>query len=332
MAKYFLGSVGMAEAFGTTKDDIRAGEGAPIQFSFYHDSSVEINLTDVLFKTEYITAHLGVDFNKNPESYITQELTFVAGKATASKKVKPLNFPCEGMEKHIVWARKAEAGNDAWFVCKAGGTDYTEITAPDETLAGQYCVRYLADDSRARVAEITSTIIPSELYLIITAPIYAGDACAASKGKAAGRITFEIPRFQLNGQQEFSMEMSSNQTMSLSGIALVSESASCDSTGGSLLRIMEVIENRKWYDDVKELVFDEEYCVQGQSVVAYGLNDKGTLVQADAADLEYREAAQTGAEYASFTDGKWPNDGEKTYSVRIKDKPAVEDTVNVRAS
>ena len=59
MAKYFLGSVGTAEAFrmnnaqlelafvsktltdsgltiSTTKDDVRAGTGGPIQFSFYH--------------------------------------------------------------------------------------------------------------------------------------------------------------------------------------------------------------------------------------------------------------------------------------------------------
>ena len=59
----------------------------------------------------------------------------------------------------------------------------------------QFCVRYLAADSRAKVAEITSSIIPEELFLVITAPIFAGDACAASRGKAAGHITFEIPRF-----------------------------------------------------------------------------------------------------------------------------------------
>ena len=70
MAKYFLGSVGSVEAFerkedgsyelafvsktltdsgiNTTisKEDIRGGTGAPIQFSFYHDPAVEITLTE----------------------------------------------------------------------------------------------------------------------------------------------------------------------------------------------------------------------------------------------------------------------------------------------
>ena len=68
MSKYFLGSVGKAEAFrivdgefklafvsktltdsglniSTTKDDIRGGTGAPIQFSFYHDTNVEYLLS-----------------------------------------------------------------------------------------------------------------------------------------------------------------------------------------------------------------------------------------------------------------------------------------------
>ena len=109
MAKYFLGSVGKAEAFrvnedgsrelafvsktltdsglniSTTKDDIRAGQGAPIQFSFYHDPSVEITLTDVLWKPEYLEAQLGARFKYGNEDYISDEVTFVNGEATYNK-------------------------------------------------------------------------------------------------------------------------------------------------------------------------------------------------------------------------------------------------------
>ena len=106
MAKYFLGSVGKAEAFrrnadgklelafvsktltdsglniSTNKDDIRAGEGAPIQFSFYSQPTVEITLTDVLFKTDYIRSQLGVAFDKTPQSYVTEPVVFTEGAAT----------------------------------------------------------------------------------------------------------------------------------------------------------------------------------------------------------------------------------------------------------
>ena len=101
--KYFLGSVGTVEAFrrvngemqlafrsktltdsglniSTTKDDIRAGTGAPIQFSFYHDPSVEITLTDVLFDEAYIEAQLGADFHQGgKDRSADQVLTASAG-------------------------------------------------------------------------------------------------------------------------------------------------------------------------------------------------------------------------------------------------------------
>ena len=308
MAKYFLGSVGKAEAFrrnadgelelafvsktltdsglniSTTKDDIRAGEGAPIQFSFYHDPSVEITLTDVLFKTDYVRAQLGAAFDKIPQSYITENVTFTQGAATLKNEVLPLPFPC-GSEEYVAWA--AKKGSDEWTICSVGG-DHKSLTLAGAT--GEYCVRFLSLDDRAKVAEITSTIIPEELFLIITAPIFAGDACSASKGKAAGSIQFEVPRFVLNGAQEFAMNMSSNQPMSLAGTALATESQECDANGGKLLRIIEVINDRKWYDDLKDLIVDEDSAVVGQEPIVYGWKKDNTLVRAVNSDLVFNPA------------------------------------------
>lgn len=87
MKKYFLGSVGKAEAFkksdsgkglelvfvaktltdvginiSSQKDDIRNGAGGAIEFSFFHDPQVEITLTDIEWKKEYIEETLGAEF------------------------------------------------------------------------------------------------------------------------------------------------------------------------------------------------------------------------------------------------------------------------------
>ena len=101
--KYFLGSVGTVEAFhkvdgrlelafrsktltdsginiSTVKDDIRAGTGAPVQFSFYHDTSAEITLTDVLFDESYVAAQLGAQFVTGGLAYTSED------KATPSWK------------------------------------------------------------------------------------------------------------------------------------------------------------------------------------------------------------------------------------------------------
>lgn len=306
MAKYFLGSVGKAEAFrvgangerelafvsktltdsglniSTTKDDIRAGQGAPIQFSFYHDSTVEITLTDVLWKPEYLEAQLGARFETGAEDYVTDEVTFENGVASYDKTINKIPFPCG--DEYMVWG--AKKGSDEWKKIEYNGSNQLTL----EGAKGEYCIRYLGPVANAKVAEINSMIIPEELFLVITAPIFAGDACAASKGKAAGHITFEVPRFVLNGAQEFAMNMSSNQTMSLAGSAMAAESAECDANGGKLLRIIEVIDNRDWREDVAHLIPDLECSVIGAKPVVYGELKDGKIMLVDNQYLEYTPA------------------------------------------
>ncbi len=319
MAKYFLGSVGKAEAFrknddgtmslafvsktltdsglniSTTKDDIRAGQGAPVQFSFYHDPSVEITLTDVLWKKEYLEAQLGAKFTTGNQDYKTSLVTFKDGVADFAETVYKMPFPCG--EDYLVWG--APQGSEDWVTLSYDETE-KKLKVVDSTgnvittANGSYCVRYLGSVTNAMRAEISSMIVPEELYLVITAPIFAGDACAASKGKAAGHITFDVPRFVLNGAQEFSMNMSSNQTMSLAGTALASESSECDAQGGKLLEIIEVIDNRNWLDDVESITLDEESAEVGDTPSVYGVLKDGHLAKIDNAKLTFSPVLTNG--------------------------------------
>ena len=336
MAKYFLGSVGRAEAFRmtedgglelafvsttltdsglniqTTKDDIRAGQGAPIQFSFYHDPSVEITLTDVLWKPEYLTAQLGANFDDNEhESYVKKEVTFTAGQATLEDEVLPLPIACSDKDQLAVWG--TPVGKDDW---KKIAYEDGKLTL--DGAEGKYCVRYLTNDDRAKVATIYSQIIPEELFLIITAPIFAGDACAASKGKAAGQIIFEVPRFLLNGAQEFQMNMSSNQTMSLSGVALATAAADCDAVGGKLLRVIEVITNRDWKEDITDIMSDEDYEQVGKVPHIYGIKKDGTTTLLNNKDLTFDPAIVDGefAEAGSTTVTLTGTDIEQSITVQ----------------
>lgn len=311
MPKYFLGSVGKAEAFkrdadgnltlafvsktltdsgitiSTTKDDIRAGQGAPVVYSFFHDPNVEINLTDVLWKPEYLEAQIGANFNsKEHVDYKTEEVTFEGGAAILKGEVKPMPVPCEGGKEYLAWG--AKQGSDDWRKITVDATDATHKKLILTGAEGVYCVRYLGEEAAAKVSEITATIVPQELFLIITAPIFAGDACAASRGKAAGHITFEVPRFQLNGNQEFSMNMSSNQTMSLSGTAMASTSSDCEAEGGKMLRIIEVINDRDWKSDVVGLIVDEESEEVGDHPSVYAELKDGHLQKVLPEDLEIK--------------------------------------------
>lgn len=313
--KYFLGSVGTAEAFrkvgdrlelvfrsktltdsginiSTTKDDIRAGTGAPIQFSFYHDPSVEITLTDVIFDRAYVEAQLGARFNRNGIAYTSEDNEGELGTTyTLKKHAEALTLGCGGDEV-LVWY--SEKGQDNWRRVAAEDWDSASDTVSNLKETQVYCFRYLSNDANAWIAEISSEMIPDELFLVITAPVFSGDACSASAGTSAGTITYEIPRFKLNGAQDFTMNMSSNQTMSLSGTALASESG-CEITGSKLLRIIVQYKDEQWYDEAVRLMSDEEFENVGEEPHIYAVYKNGTASLIPNSNLDFSVALTQGA-------------------------------------
>ena len=311
MAKYFLGSVGSVEAFerkedgslrvafvsktltdsgiNTTisKEDIRGGTGAPIQFSFYHDPAVEITLTDVVFKKEYLEAQLGTEFkNEGSHGYATETVVANGGKIVLKDQPLAINFGACGGELKYVWA--TEVGKEEWKAYKF--TDGKEIEGFED--GKSYCVRYCKQDPNALIAHITSNIIPAEYMLIITAPVFAGDACSASNGKKAGTITYEIPRFRLNGGSEMAFNMSSNQTISLAGSALASDNT-CEMGEQNLYNIVLSIDNYA-KTAYKELIVDEDSLKAGMVPVVYGLTKEGKVMKIDNKNLTFAPALNEG--------------------------------------
>ena len=335
MSKYFLGSVGSAEAFrntaagrqlafvcktltdssiniSTTKDDLRGGTGAPIVTNFYHDPNVEITLTDIFWKESYLEAQLGAMFQAGSEikSYFTEPEELEASnndgyQITLTKEPLALPVACDKETKATVWF--AKTGSDTWQTAEV--TEHTKIIPVPG--AGKYCVRYLATDEQAREAVITSNIIPEELFLIITTPIFFGDACSTSNGKLAGSLTFEIPRFKLNGAQNFSFNMSSNTTMELSGTALADFSG-CDMINGQLVRIIETLDGRKLNDDIVALAFDggKGYAAGANIpiMVIYDGGAQGKLTWA----TQVANASNAVANSIYITNANYSNDGYVT--------------------
>lgn len=324
MAKYFLGSVGSVEAFvkqgnsyklafvsktltdsgiNTTisKEDIRGGTGAPIQFSFYHDPAVEITLTDVVFKKEYLEAQLGTEFKaEGSHGYASKNVTAEAGKIDLADQPIALNFGACGGELKLIWA--SEMGKDEWKTYSFDGVTMTagKFEIPGDFEEGKtYCVRYCKNDPNALIARVTSSIIPAEYMLIITAPVFAGDACAASNGKKAGTITYEIPRFRLNGGSEMAFNMSSNQTMSLAGSAYATDS-SCEMGEQNLYNIVLSIDNYA-KDAYKELIVDEDSLKPGMVPVVYGLTKEGKVMKIDNENLVFTPELAEGGKFAANT-------------------------------
>lgn len=302
MAKYFLGSVGTAEAFRLvdgqptvafvaktltdssisvtiTKDELRGGTNAPVVANFFHDPAVAITLTDILYKESYIEAQLGTSFTRGQNAYQGESVVCAGNKLTLSQA--PADIPmlkCDsGAVTKMVWY--ALEGSDDYKVSTVI-TD-KEVTIENGVEGGTYCVRYYGSSQEAKEAVVKSDLIPQELMLIITVPIFAGDACAASKGRKAGTLTFEVPRFQLDGGQEFTFNMSSNAPMNLNGTAMVMDEG-CDVGSGKLFRIIEVIEGRSLTEGLVAIAINPESAVAGNKVSdveIYALyNDKSLML------------------------------------------------------
>lgn len=305
MAKYFLGSVGSAEAFRMvdgkpkmafvaktltdssisvtiTKDELRGGTGAPVVTNFFHDPAVAITLTDILFKEGYVEAQLGTNFKNSTSVYQSDTITATTNGELTLKKV-PVDLgvlKCSDSASTII-AWYSEEGQDNYKAVSISTPDAAAMKLKDDGIEANktYCVRYLATDTLAREAIVKSDMIPHELTLIITVPIFAGDACAASKGSKAGTLTFEVPRFQLDGGQEFTFNMSSNATMSLNGTAMVMTEG-CDANSGKLFRIIEVMTDGSAEQNLMAIAIDPESVKNEgtvKDVAVYALYNDKTL-------------------------------------------------------
>lgn len=337
---YFLGSVGMVEAFretdnglelafisktltdsgintSITADDIRAGQGAPIVTRFYHDASVEITLTDVMFKRAYVEAQLGANFEAIGEAYQSENLECeTAGKLQLSLKPLEIGSGCSEVSRIAVWY--VEAGKTDWAMAEA--TAGNKEISGDFVEGKKYCVRYLALDNQAQVANIMADIIPEELHLIITVPLYAGDSCGASGGKIAGEVQFDIPRFRLNGSQDFAAAMSSNQTMSLAGSALASQKG-CDTS--AILYTMRVkYKNEDFLKELKALQDDAAADEVGEQPKIYGVKENDELILLQNEWLEF-----PAANYNADLD-QWKAAGENL-EVKLKANPSLKVSITV---
>ena len=305
---YFLGSVGSVSAFrrdskgnlqlafvSTTNtdqglnttvsaDDLRGGQGAPVITRFYHDVASEITLTDIMFKEAYIEAQLGTDFKSEGKAYFCETLDVQADGdkkiVTLSHTPAQIGFGCDTGNYAAVWY--ASEGKNNWVLADNGGQK-PELAGNVLTInvaklgannPSRITVRYLATGlAGAMEAKIYANFVPEELFLVITTPLFAGDACAASNGKAAGSVQFEIPRFRLNGGQDFAAAMSSNQTINMSGAAMATVGG-CDAEGAYLYKIIINYANETLEDLYTGLIADPESLKVGKMPLIYGYDGK----------------------------------------------------------
>lgn len=270
MSNYILAGVGTIEAFtqsstqptkiftsktlqesgisiSVTAEDIRGGLSNPLLGRYFHDSILEANITDALFNLQYLALNVGGEVVVGGSSLVTETVTAENGSLTVQGT--PVAFGTAGT---VGWY--TPAGQEDWAPLTFTG----KVATADVTSGSSYCVRYNADDSGIQEFVVPSAIIPSEVHLVMTYPLFAGGTSpeAISTSSQVGELIVDIPRFQFAGNVELSLTSSGAATSNLSGSALASYTTANCNDMGTYGTVKQKIYGGNWYDNLTTIAVD----------------------------------------------------------------------------
>ena len=228
-----------------TGEEVRGGPGNLLYGKYFHDSNLNIQITDAMFNLQYVAASLGVDVNQGGvtlyESAKAGETVGASGKITLTETAVAFDGAI------LAWYKKP--ADDDWTVATVSEN---AITIPSAKTGDHYCVKYFYQNMNAKSITIKAQYVPKTLHLVLINDLYSGDVAnvAASTSKY-GRLITDIPQYQLDGSQNLSWSATSTATVSLNGSALaIDDGTSCEEDPIYGTMTQEVF-GAKWQDDVK---------------------------------------------------------------------------------
>ena len=228
-----------------TGEEVRGGPGNLLYGKYFHDSNLNIQITDAMFNLQYVAASLGVDVNQGGvslyESPKAGETVSTGGKITLTETAVAFDGTI------LAWYKKP--ADDDWTVATVSEN---AITIPSAKNGDHYCVKYFYQNMNAKSITIKAQYVPKTLHLVLINDLYSGDVAnvAASTSKY-GRLITDIPQYQLDGSQNLSWSATSTATVSLNGSALaIDDGASCEEDPIYGTMTQEIF-GAKWQDDVK---------------------------------------------------------------------------------
>ena len=228
-----------------TGEEVRGGPGNLLYGKYFHDSNLNIQITDAMFNLQYVAASLGVDVNQGGvslyESAKAGETVGAGGKITLTETAVAFDGAI------LAWYKKP--ADDDWTVATVSDN---AITIPSAKTGDHYCVKYFYQNMNAKSITIKAQYVPKTLHLVLINDLYSGDVAnvAASTSKY-GRLITDIPQYQLDGSQNLSWSATSTATVSLNGSALaIDDGTSCEEDPIYGTMTQEIF-GAKWQDDVK---------------------------------------------------------------------------------
>ena len=346
MSNYILAGVGTIEAFtqsstqptkiftsktlqesgisiSVTAEDIRGGLSNPLLGRYFHDSILEANITDALFNLQYLALNVGGEVVIGGSSLVTETVT--AGSGTLTVQGTPVAFGAAGT---VGWY--TPAGQEDWAPLTFEG----KVATATVTAGTDYCVRYNANDAGIQEFVVPSAIIPSEVHLVMTYPLFAGGTSpeAISTSSQVGELIVDIPRFQFAGNVELSLTSSGAATSNLSGSALASYTTANCNDMGTYGTVKQKIYGGNWYDDLTTIAVDggnfslADGATKTLKVIGIFKNGTGVL---DNSKLTFTSSASSTASVTNAGVVTGASTGSANITITVTDKTSVATMVGV---
>lgn len=346
MSNYILAGVGTIEAFtqsstqptkiftsktlqesgisiSVTAEDIRGGLSNPLLGRYFHDSILEANITDALFNLQYLALNVGGEVVIGGSSLVTETVT--AGSGTLTVQGTPVAFGSAGT---VGWY--TPAGQEDWAPLTFEG----KVATASVTADTEYCVRYNANDAGIQEFVVPSAIIPSEVHLVMTYPLFAGGTSpeAISTSSQVGELIVDIPRFQFAGNVELSLTSSGAATSNLSGSALASYTTANCNDMGTYGTVKQKIYGGNWYDELTTIAVDggnfslANGATKTLKVIGIFKNGTGVL---DNSKLTFTSSASSTASVTNAGVVTGAGTGSANITITVTDKTSIATMVGV---
>ena len=295
MAKYAVAGVGYAKVFDAlgnqlfksdtltdsgfnttaTVEKITGGQGNATQGVFTHSASFEATLKDCVSNLLYVALQTGGTITAGANIYATEEVT-----TSVVNQITVLGAPQDF----------GSIGKIGWYTIQGeDSTNPTKITFVGSVasvtgvpIGTKVCVTYLIEDDSARVIEVASNFVPSEVHLVMTLPLFkAGiDATNASTSSQIGEWIVDVPRFMFDGAISLATTSASAVGFDMKGMALASTNVSGCGNKSIYATITEVIYGKDEFANVVDIAIanaDVELAVAETSTLkVYAIYNDGT--------------------------------------------------------
>lgn len=307
--------------FSINSEDVRGGSANALWGKYFHDSNLQIQLTDAMFKLEYVAANLGVDIAQGGltvyESSAAGDAVVTAGQITLAQT--PVAF--DGTM--IGWYKKP--ADLEWSIGTISGNI---MTIPSSQVGETYCVKYFYQNPNARSIQINTQYIPKVWHLVILNDLFAGDVADIGSASRYGRIVTDIPRYQLDGNMTLNLTATSASTVPINGNALAVETGDSCEEEPYYGTMTEEIFGASWQDNVIALAIensDLDLVVGGSDTLIVRAVFGGATASARQNNSNFTFAVESGSSAAVNSDGLVTASGAgvTVISVALTSKPEI---------